>query len=72
MTPANLMVKPGAFVLDFGVNFDDGAMIGDVAFKEVADVAGAITPVPGGTGPMTNACLLANTLRAAQVAANLA
>lgn len=62
------MVKPGAIVLDFGVNFVDGAMVGDVAFEEVADVAGAITPVPGGTGPMTNACLLANTLRAARVA----
>ena len=62
------MVKPGAVVLDFGVNFVDGKMVGDVAIDEVARVAGAITPVPGGTGPMTNVCLLANTLRAAQVA----
>ena len=62
------MVKPGAVVLDFGVNFVDGKMVGDIAFEEVARVAGAITPVPGGTGPMTNVCLLANTLRAAKVA----
>ncbi len=60
------MVKPGAVVLDFGVNFANGKMVGDVAFEEVARVAGAITPVPGGTGPMTNVCLLANTLLAAR------
>ena len=60
------MVKPGAVVLDFGVNFVEGKMVGDVAFEEVARVAGAITPVPGGTGPMTNVCLLANTLLAAR------
>ena len=66
------MVKPGAVVLDFGVNFVDGKMVGDVAFEEVARVAGAITPVPGGTGPMTNVCLLANTLLAARLAMNKA
>jgi methylenetetrahydrofolate dehydrogenase (NADP+)/methenyltetrahydrofolate cyclohydrolase len=63
-------VKPGAVVIDVGINRVAGAngksrIVGDVAFTEVADVAGAITPVPGGVGPMTIACLLANTLRAA-------
>jgi methylenetetrahydrofolate dehydrogenase (NADP+)/methenyltetrahydrofolate cyclohydrolase len=63
-------VKPGAIVLDVGIQrlpAADGAsrLVGDVAFKEVVDVAGALTPVPGGVGPMTVACLLKNTLRAA-------
>ena len=63
-------VKPGATVIDVGINRlagPDGTsrLVGDVAFDEVAPVAGAITPVPGGVGPMTIACLLANTLRAA-------
>ncbi len=63
-------VKPGATVIDVGINRALGAdgkshLVGDVAFAEVAEVAGAITPVPGGVGPMTIACLLANTLRAA-------
>ncbi len=62
------MVKPGATVLDFGVNFVDGKLTGDVAFDEVVEVAGQITPVPGGTGPMTNVCLLENTLKAARLA----
>jgi methylenetetrahydrofolate dehydrogenase (NADP+)/methenyltetrahydrofolate cyclohydrolase len=60
------MVKPGAVVLDFGVNEVDGQLVGDVAFDEVSAVAGAITPVPGGTGPMTNAVLLRQVLAAAQ------
>ncbi len=60
------MVRPGAVVLDFGVNVVDGSVVGDVDFAGVAAVAGAITPVPGGTGPMTNAMLLANTLAAAR------
>jgi len=60
------MVKPGAVVIDFGVNFVDGVMVGDVDFDGAAAVAGAITPVPGGTGPMTNVMLLANTLQAAR------
>ncbi len=60
------MVKPGAVVIDFGVNFVDGVMVGDVDFEGAAAVAGAITPVPGGTGPMTNVMLLANTLQAAK------
>jgi methylenetetrahydrofolate dehydrogenase (NADP+)/methenyltetrahydrofolate cyclohydrolase len=63
-------VKPGAVVIDVGINRVPAAdgksrIVGDVAFAEVAEVAGAITPVPGGVGPMTIACLLANTLRAA-------
>ena len=63
-------VKPGATVIDVGINRVTGAdgksrIVGDVAFAEVSAVAGAITPVPGGVGPMTIACLLANTVRAA-------
>ena len=62
-------VKPGATVIDVGINRVTGAdgksrIVGDVAFSEVEKVAGAITPVPGGVGPMTIACLLRNTLRA--------
>ena len=60
------MVKPGAVVLDFGVNEADGKLVGDVAFDAVAAVAGAITPVPGGTGPVTNAVLLRHLLDAAR------
>jgi methylenetetrahydrofolate dehydrogenase (NADP+)/methenyltetrahydrofolate cyclohydrolase len=59
------MVKPGATVIDVGTNRTDQGLVGDVDFKAVAEVAGAITPVPGGVGPMTIAMLLANTLRAA-------
>jgi methylenetetrahydrofolate dehydrogenase (NADP+)/methenyltetrahydrofolate cyclohydrolase len=63
-------VKPGAVVIDVGINRVAGAdgkarIVGDVAFAEVVQVAGAISPVPGGVGPMTIACLLANTMRAA-------
>ena len=63
-------IKPGATVIDVGINrvpAEDGRtkIVGDVAFAEVADVAGAITPVPGGVGPMTIACLMLNTLNAA-------
>jgi len=61
------MVKPGAVVIDFGVNFVDGVMVGDVDFEAAAAVAGAITPVPGGTGPMTNVMLMQNTLQAARL-----
>jgi methylenetetrahydrofolate dehydrogenase (NADP+)/methenyltetrahydrofolate cyclohydrolase len=60
------MVKPGAIVVDFGVNFVDGEMCGDVDFDEVVEVAGMITPVPGGTGPMTNAILMRNVLDSAK------
>jgi methylenetetrahydrofolate dehydrogenase (NADP+)/methenyltetrahydrofolate cyclohydrolase len=60
-------IAPGATVIDVGVNrLPDGKLVGDVAFAEAAAVAGAITPVPGGVGPMTIACLLENTVRAAQ------
>ncbi|GAA0575757.1 bifunctional methylenetetrahydrofolate dehydrogenase/methenyltetrahydrofolate cyclohydrolase FolD [Craurococcus roseus] len=59
-------VAPGAAVIDVGINrLPDGRLAGDVAFAEVAGHAGAITPVPGGVGPMTIACLLENTLDAA-------
>jgi methylenetetrahydrofolate dehydrogenase (NADP+)/methenyltetrahydrofolate cyclohydrolase len=59
-------VKPGATVIDVGINRTAHGLAGDVAFDEVAQVAGAITPVPGGVGPMTIACLLHNTLLAAR------
>lgn len=59
-------VKPGAVVIDFGVNFLDGKMCGDVDFDDAAEVAGMITPVPGGTGPMTNVMLMRNVLEAAR------
>lgn len=59
-------VKPGAVVIDFGVNFEDGKMCGDVDFDEVVQLAGMITPVPGGTGPMTNVMLMRNVLEAAR------
>ena len=62
-------VKPGAVVIDVGLNRTDEGIAGDVAFDEVAEVASAITPVPGGVGPMTVACLLRNTLKAAQISA---
>ena len=66
-------IKPGAVVIDVGMNrippacgeTGGGRLVGDVAFDEAATVAGAITPVPGGVGPMTIACLLVNTLAAA-------
>ena len=59
-------VAPGATVIDVGINrLDNGKLVGDVATAEVAAIAGAITPVPGGVGPMTIACLLENTLLAA-------
>jgi methylenetetrahydrofolate dehydrogenase (NADP+)/methenyltetrahydrofolate cyclohydrolase len=68
-------IKPGATVIDVGISrFErDGkrVVVGDVAFSEVREVAGAITPVPGGVGPMTIASLLANTLRAACAQAGL-
>lgn len=61
------MVKPGAVVIDVGMNrLEDGRLVGDVAFDEVADIAGAITPVPGGVGPMTISMLMKNTVTAAK------
>jgi methylenetetrahydrofolate dehydrogenase (NADP+) / methenyltetrahydrofolate cyclohydrolase len=62
------MVKPGATVVDVGVHRTDRGIVGDVRFDEVAEVAGAITPVPGGVGPMTVAMLMVNTVTAAEVA----
>jgi len=59
------MVKPGAAVIDVGTNRTEEGLVGDVDFDAVSEVAGAITPVPGGVGPMTIAMLLANTLSAA-------
>lgn len=59
-------VKPGAVVVDFGVNFQNETMVGDVDFEGVQEVASMITPVPGGTGPMTNVMLLKNLLEAAR------
>ncbi|MFN5407030.1 MAG: bifunctional methylenetetrahydrofolate dehydrogenase/methenyltetrahydrofolate cyclohydrolase, partial [Bradyrhizobium sp.] len=69
-------IKPGATVIDVGINRIPTAegktrLVGDVAYAEVAEVAGAITPVPGGVGQMTVACLLVNTLRAACATAGL-
>ena len=58
-------IKPGAAVIDVGINRTDDGLVGDVDFDAAMEVAGAITPVPGGVGPMTIAMLLANTLRAA-------
>jgi methylenetetrahydrofolate dehydrogenase (NADP+)/methenyltetrahydrofolate cyclohydrolase len=63
-------IRPGATVIDVGINRVSGPggtsrLVGDVHFASAAEVAGAITPVPGGVGPMTIACLLANTLTAA-------
>jgi methylenetetrahydrofolate dehydrogenase (NADP+) / methenyltetrahydrofolate cyclohydrolase len=60
------MLKPGAVVIDVGINLVDGHLVGDVDFASARQVAGAITPVPGGIGPLTNALLLAHLVRAAQ------
>ena len=68
-------IKPGATVIDIGINRVSAGgksrIVGDVNFAEALEVAGAITPVPGGVGPMTIACLLFNTLRAACMQAGL-
>jgi methylenetetrahydrofolate dehydrogenase (NADP+)/methenyltetrahydrofolate cyclohydrolase len=69
-------IKPGATVIDVGINRiaeagGDSRLVGDVAFAQASQVAGAITPVPGGVGPMTIACLVVNTLRAACLSAGL-
>jgi methylenetetrahydrofolate dehydrogenase (NADP+)/methenyltetrahydrofolate cyclohydrolase len=63
------MVRPGSVVIDVGTNrLADGKLVGDVDFEGVKNVASAITPVPGGVGPMTITMLLANTLQAARAA----
>ncbi len=68
-------IKPGATVIDIGINHIEvdgkSRLVGDINFAEAVEVAGAITPVPGGVGPMTIACLLGNTLRAACMQAGL-
>jgi len=60
-------VRPGAAVVDVGISRTAAGIVGDVDFDSVQTVAGAITPMPGGTGPMTIACLLQNTLSAARM-----
>ncbi len=60
------MIKPGAVIIDVGINVVKGHLVGDVDFASAREVAGAITPVPGGVGPLTNALLLAHLVRAAQ------
>ncbi len=60
------MIKPGAVVLDFGINDVNGSIVGDVDYASAAEIAGAITPVPGGTGPVTNLMLMRNVVQAAQ------
>ncbi len=65
-------VKPGAVVIDVGINRVDDVLCGDVDFDAVCEIASAITPVPGGVGPMTIACLLDNTVIAARMAAEQA
>lgn len=60
------MIAPGATVIDVGTTFVDGALVGDAAYDEVAAVAGEITPVPGGVGPVTNVALMRNVVLAAE------
>lgn len=62
-------VRPGATVIDVGINRLEGKLVGDVAYEEAVEVAGAITPVPGGVGPLTRAMLLVNTITAAEARA---
>ena len=65
------MVKPGAVVIDVGINRVNGKLMGDVNFPDVVEIAGYITPVPGGVGPLTIAMLLHNTLMAAKGLQNI-
>jgi methylenetetrahydrofolate dehydrogenase (NADP+)/methenyltetrahydrofolate cyclohydrolase len=62
-------IKPGATVIDVGINRTDDGLVGDVDFAAAVEVAGLITPVPGGVGPMTIAMLVGNTLQAARAQA---
>lgn len=64
-------VKPGAVVIDVGINHTESGMVGDVDFHSVEQIASAITPVPGGVGPMTRAMLLVNTVEAATASSSL-
>jgi methylenetetrahydrofolate dehydrogenase (NADP+)/methenyltetrahydrofolate cyclohydrolase len=61
------MIKPGAVVIDAGTSKVDGKLVGDVDFEQAKEIAGSITPVPGGVGPMTIAMLLANTMKAMEL-----
>lgn len=61
------MVRPGAVVIDYGINYVNGQIVGDVNYADVQRVEGAITPMPGGTGPLTVIALLQNVLQAAQL-----
>jgi methylenetetrahydrofolate dehydrogenase (NADP+)/methenyltetrahydrofolate cyclohydrolase len=61
------MVRKGAAVIDVGINRVDGKLVGDVDYGPVSEVAGWISPVPGGVGPMTVAMLMSNTLLAAEI-----
>ena len=63
------MIKPGAAVIDVGINRTDDGLVGDVDFDAASEIAGAITPVPGGVGPLTVTILLENTLKAAKLMA---
>ena len=65
-------MKPGAVVVDIGINVTADGLVGDVQYDAVSEVASAITPVPGGIGPVTNAMLIANTIRAARLQSTLA
>ena len=59
-------IKPGAYIIDVGMNYSDGKLCGDVDYDNVHELTNGITPVPGGVGPMTIAMLLVNTLRSAR------
>ena len=61
------MIRPGAVVIDYGINYLNGQIVGDVDFDDVRQVAGAVTPMPGGTGPLTVIALLQNVLQAAKM-----
>ena len=65
------MVKEGAVVIDVGINRDGNKLVGDVDFESVKEIAGFITPVPGGVGPMTRAMLMDNTLKAMELSKNI-
>ena len=65
------MLKPGAVVIDVGINVVDGKLVGDVDFASASRVASAITPVPGGVGPLTNAMLISHLVRAAEAQAQV-
>jgi methylenetetrahydrofolate dehydrogenase (NADP+)/methenyltetrahydrofolate cyclohydrolase len=62
-------VKPGAAVIDVGISRTEDGLVGDVAYEEVSQIAGAVSPVPGGVGPLTIACLLRNTVMLAEMSA---